>query len=157
MKIKSVNLQKINIWLVVSSVLIVLVFPFPVAVPAPQERFFQIDARRSYFTPGQIRFNRGDSVTIRLVSHDVVHGLTIDGHDFKLVAEPGNPVTGTFVAEHSGVFIFRCQITCGKAHPFMLGKLTVSPDFLLFRGSLLLILLSVAIIFIPSLRSEGIH
>jgi len=157
MKIQQNLLRKIKPWLLFGLALIGFLVPFPTANPVPRERFLQIDARRSYFTPSAIRLNRGDSVTIRLVSHDVVHGLTIDGQDFKLVAEPGNPVTGTFVAESSGVFTFRCQVTCGNTHPFMLGKLSVTPDLLLFRGSMLLILLSVVLLFNSSFRFEGIR
>ncbi len=86
------------------------------------------------FSPGQIRVNPGDRVTIELVSTDVVHGLSLDGYDFALTADPGQTTSGVFVADRPGVFRFRCSIACGNLHPFMIGKLQVGPNLLLMRG-----------------------
>jgi heme/copper-type cytochrome/quinol oxidase subunit 2 len=43
-------------------------------------------------------------------------------------------MTLTFVADKPGSFRFRCNVTCGAMHPFMIGKLTVGSNNLLFRS-----------------------
>jgi heme/copper-type cytochrome/quinol oxidase subunit 2 len=58
----------------------------------------------------------------------VVHGIYIDGYDISVEADPGQTQTLTFVADKSGSFRFRCNVTCGAMHPFMIGKLTVGTN-----------------------------
>ena len=53
-------------------------------------------------------------------------------------------LTLTFVADHAGSFRFRCSVTCGPLHPFMIGKLYVGPNWTLLRGSALAVLAAVA-------------
>ncbi|PKN90209.1 MAG: hypothetical protein CVU45_03735 [Chloroflexi bacterium HGW-Chloroflexi-7] len=124
--------------------LLILFLPIPLVTPTPTDRVIHIDATSFQFTPGVIRVNPGDRVTIELVSKDVVHGLSIDGYDFQLTSDPGQPATGTFVAAKTGMFRFRCSVACGNLHPFMIGKLQVGPNWLLIRGVLLGILAVVA-------------
>jgi heme/copper-type cytochrome/quinol oxidase subunit 2 len=81
---------------------------------------------------------------VELVSLDVVHGLSLDGYNFELKADPGKTVSATFVAYKSGVFRFRCSVACGNLHPFMIGKLQIGPNQFLIRGIALLILSIVA-------------
>lgn len=108
----------------------------PVQVPAvtPQARTFQIDARQFAYSPSELRVNSGDTVTIRLVSTDVVHGLYVDGYDVSTEADPGQTATLTFIANKSGSFRFRCNVTCGAMHPFMIGKITVGTNQWLYRS-----------------------
>jgi heme/copper-type cytochrome/quinol oxidase subunit 2 len=109
--------------------------PLPVPVITPQERTFQIDARQFAYSPSEITVNPGDTVTIELVSTDVVHGLYIDDYDLSGEADPGQTGTMTFTATRSGSFRFRCNLTCGAMHPFMIGKLTVGTNDWLFRSA----------------------
>jgi len=109
--------------------------PLPVPVIAPQQRAIQIDARQFAYSPSEINVNPGDLVTIRLVSTDVVHGLYIDGYDLSVEAEPGQSATVTFTANRRGSFRFRCNVTCGAMHPFMIGKLSVGTNEWLFRSA----------------------
>ena len=109
--------------------------PLPVPVIAPQERNFRIDARRFAYSPSELVVNPGDSVTIQLVSTDVVHGLYIDGYDLSMKADPGQTATMTFTADKRGSFRFRCNVTCGAMHPFMIGKLTVGKNEWLMRSA----------------------
>ncbi len=44
------------------------------------ERVFRIEASQFAYNPGEIRVNPGDTVTIELISTDVVHGLYVDGY-----------------------------------------------------------------------------
>ena len=68
------------------------------------------------------------------MSTDVVHGLYVDGYDISVEADPGQTATLTFVADKPGSFRFRCNVTCGAMHPFMIGKLTVGSNHLLYRS-----------------------
>jgi heme/copper-type cytochrome/quinol oxidase subunit 2 len=96
------------------------------------------------FSPAEISLNLGDQVTVELVSTDVVHGLSLDGYDFELTADPGQTAVGTFTADKAGVYHFRCLVPCGNLHPFMIGKLQVGPNTLFWRAITLGLLAAVA-------------
>ena len=108
--------------------------PLPVQRVAPQERTFRIDARQFAYTPAELQVNPGDTVTIQLVSNDVVHGLYVDGYGVAVEADPGQTASLSFVANKPGSFRFRCNVTCGAMHPFMIGKLTVGANNWLYRS-----------------------
>jgi heme/copper-type cytochrome/quinol oxidase subunit 2 len=114
--------------------LVVAFAPLPVQPMPPQERTFRIDARQFAYSPSELEVNPGDTVNIQLVSTDVVHGLYVDGYDISIEADPGQTQTLSFVADRSGSFRFRCSITCGAMHPFMIGKLTVGTNAWLYRS-----------------------
>lgn len=116
-----------------------------------QTREFLIQAKRYAFEPGRIFVNRGDTVKIRLISLDVVHGFFLEGHDINAIIEPGTPIgkklplfrlrhpsQGTeyklveeivFTANRPGKFRYRCSHGCGTMHPFMQGEMIVSPNY----------------------------
>jgi heme/copper-type cytochrome/quinol oxidase subunit 2 len=127
--------SSLSLLLLVMTGLAVAFAPLPAPVPAPQERTFQIDARQFAYSPSEINVNPGDTVTIQLVSTDVVHGLYIDGYDLSVEADPGQTSTVTFIANKPGSFRFRCNVTCGAMHPFMIGKLTVGRNDWLMRSA----------------------
>jgi heme/copper-type cytochrome/quinol oxidase subunit 2 len=108
--------------------------PLPVQPITPQERTFRIDARQFAYSPSELDVNPGDTVTLQLVSNDVVHGLYVDGYDISLEADPGETATLTFIADKRGSFRFRCNVTCGAMHPFMIGKLSVGKNEWLIRS-----------------------
>src|SRR6266508_729857 len=108
--------------------------PLPVPSIAPQERTFRIEARQFAYAPSELKVNVGDKVTIQHVSTDVVHGLFVDGYGISVEADPGQTQTLTFIADKPGSFRFRCNVTCGAMHPFMIGKLTVGTNHWLFRS-----------------------
>ena len=114
--------------------LVVAFAPLPVQSIAPQERIFRLDARQFAYSPSELKVNTGDTVTIQLVATDVVHGLYVDGYAVSVEADPGQTQTLTFVADKPGSFRFRCNVTCGAMHPFMIGKLTVGTNEWLFRS-----------------------
>ena len=109
--------------------------PLPGPVVAPQARTFRINARQFAYSPSELTVNPGDTVTLELVSTDVVHGLYVDGYDLSVEADPGQTATITFMANKPGAFRFRCNITCGAMHPFMIGKLTVGTNEGFFRSA----------------------
>src|SRR5512138_765462 len=105
--------------------LLVAFAPLPVQQINPQERIFRVEAGQFAYSPSEFHVNPGDTVTIQLVSTDVVHGLYVDGYGVSTEADPGQPATLTFVADRPGSFRVRCNVTCGAMHPFMIGKLNV--------------------------------
>ena len=114
--------------------------PLPAGAGASGPHDVRIAASQYEFSPGIISVNRGDKVTIELASTDVVHGLYLDGYDLEVTADPGQSATLTFTADKAGTFRFRCSVTCGPLHPFMIGKLKVGNNTLLWRGMALAIL-----------------
>lgn len=108
--------------------------PLPVQPITSHERTFRIEARQFAYSPSELKANPGDTVTIQLVSTDVVHGLYIDGYGVSVQADPGQTATVTFVADKPGSFRFRCNVTCGAMHPFMIGKFTVGANNWLLRS-----------------------
>lgn len=125
---------RISLLLFVMAGLAVAFVPLPVPAVAPQERTFQIDAYQFAYSPSELKVNEGDTVTIELVSTDVVHGIYVDDYNISVEADPGQSATLTFVADKPGSFRFRCNITCGAMHPFMIGKLTVGSNNWLYRS-----------------------
>jgi heme/copper-type cytochrome/quinol oxidase subunit 2 len=120
--------------LLVLAGLVVAFAPLPVQPSAPVERTFRVEASQFAYQPGEISVNPGDKVTIELVSTDVVHGLYVDGYGISVTADPGQTAILTFVADQSGSFRLRCNVTCGAMHPFMVGKLNVGPNLWLYRS-----------------------
>jgi heme/copper-type cytochrome/quinol oxidase subunit 2 len=125
-------------WLILAiAALFILFLPYPGASAAPQERLFRVEASQFAYSPGVLKVNAGDRVTIELVALDVVHGLAIDGYDIQTSADPGQTASLSFVADRQGSFRFRCTETCGNMHPFMIGKLQVGHNDLSWRAGLL--------------------
>jgi heme/copper-type cytochrome/quinol oxidase subunit 2 len=131
----------------------------PLPITSPEEsvsRTFRIDASQYAYSPAMLRVNPGDRVTIELVSTDVVHGLYLDGYGVSVQADPGQTASLTFVANRPGSFRFRCNVTCGAMHPFMIGKLTVGTDAALVRGLGLLLVGAIgAVLWSRGSQPEG--
>ncbi|MBI5035047.1 MAG: cupredoxin domain-containing protein [Chloroflexi bacterium] len=106
-----------------------MITPLPLTTSAPQSHNIEMNARTFAFEPSTLTVHKGDTVTIHLESLDAQHGLFIDGYNVDMHAEPGKSAQATFVADKDGKFKFRCSVTCGALHPFMIGELTVAPDF----------------------------
>jgi heme/copper-type cytochrome/quinol oxidase subunit 2 len=120
--------SRFSLLLILAAGLAVAFAPLPDSTATPQARTFRVDARQFAYSPSELRVNPGDTVTLELVSTDVVHGIYIDGYDISVEADPGQTQTLTFLADKSGSFRFRCNVTCGAMHPFMIGKLTVGTN-----------------------------
>ena len=146
-----------SLLLFVTTGLAVAFAPLPVSIVTPQERTFEIDARQFAYSPSELKVNPGDTVTIQLVSTDVVHGLYVDGYDISVEADPGQTATLTFVADKPGSFRFRCNVTCGAMHPFMIGKLEVGINEWLYRSIALALLAAFGSIAYFVLRSESVN
>ncbi len=112
--------------------LVVLTAPVPV-LAAPQTHHIEIDTAQYEFAPGRLRVNQGDTVVITLTASDVVHGFYLDGYGIEQRVEPGVTQVIEFVADQRGKFRFRCSVSCGPLHPFMIGELIVGPNTLFWR------------------------
>lgn len=134
----------IFLFAILFAALLVAFTPLPIPRYEPTHRVVRIDSRSFAFSPAEIKVNQGDLVTIKLTSSDVVHGLYLDGYDLETRVDPGRTSELTFTADHAGSFRFRCSVTCGDLHPFMIGKLRVGPNQLLWRGAGLAILAVLA-------------
>ncbi len=93
-----------------------------------EERLLEIRAKKFSYTPNIIKINKGDVVKIRLISEDVHHGFYLDGYGVMTSAYPGQDGNVKFVADKTGRFSFRCSVTCGEFHPYMIGYLVVGPN-----------------------------
>lgn len=114
--------------------LVVAFTPLPVPSIPSQARIFQINAQQFAYSPSELHVNPGDTVTIQLVSTDVVHGLYVDGYDVSVESDPGQTGSLTFIADKPGSFRFRCNVTCGAMHPFMIGKLNAGTNNWFYRS-----------------------
>lgn len=117
---------------------------------APVDREITVRAKKYEYDPAVIRVNRGDTVRLSFVADDVVHGFYLEGYDLRAAIVPQRPevelrgpsVEGgrewteeaVFTADREGKFRYRCSMTCGFLHPFMLGELIVGPNRLLRTG-----------------------
>ena len=110
----------------------------------PTSHYISIKARQYAFEPSVIRVNRGDTLHIKLISLDVVHGFFLEGYDLdaEIFAHQKSfnirhPSKGkewsevnefTLITNRRGKFRYRCSHTCGSMHPFMQGELIVQPN-----------------------------
>ena len=138
-------------WAVLGAVALLVAFaPLPHSDSVPSEREFHMEAGDFAYAPAVLQVNPGDKVTIELSSTDVVHGLYVDGYDVSVTADPGQPASLTFIADRPGTFRLRCSVTCGALHPFMIGKLQVGSNLLLWRGIGLAFLALFGVLFFAS-------
>ncbi len=134
--------------LIMLAALLVAFAPLPAAAAThPATRVVRMEASQFSYSPSVVTVNRGDTVTLELVSTDVVHGLSVDGYGVSVEADPGQTKTVTFIANRTGSFRFRCNVTCGAMHPFMIGRLNVGEDTTFIRsvGFLLIGMIGVAL------------
>lgn len=118
--------------------------------PPPTEREITVTARQYAYDPPVLKVNRGDTIRLRFIAQDVMHGFYLEGHDLDLTAKPmersfevRRPSVPEKVehleevlitTDRAGKFRYRCSHTCGFMHPFMLGELIVEPNALLPAG-----------------------
>lgn len=133
-------------WLLAVFGILILVAPIPARAGQRVEHVFQVEASRFAYSPSILKVNRGDQVTLELVSSDVVHGLAIDGYGLEVTTDPGQTASLTFTANRSGTYRFRCSVTCGPLHPFMIGKIQIGENSLWWRAAGLSLLAVAAIL-----------
>src|SRR3989338_7124672 len=115
-----------------------------------EERFFEIKAQKFSYTPNIVKVKIGDKVKIRLMSEDVTHGIFVDGYGVETRAYPGQDGSFSFVANQPGRFTFRCSVTCGEFHPYMVGYLVVLPNARFYLYALVVLFIGGANLFFIS-------
>ncbi len=129
------TLRVFAFWALLAGFALLVAFtPLPLTPTVPTDRLIRLEARSFEYTPSLLAVNPGDRVTLEIVATDYVHGLHLEGYDLNALAAPGQTARLTFVADQPGLFRFRCSVPCGALHPFMLGKLEVGPNWLLWRA-----------------------
>ncbi len=134
----------------------VTVMPWPGPHPLPMQREIHVDARQFAFQPARLHVNQGDQVTLVFHAIDVVHGLYLDGYGVDLRAAPGQSVRATFVADRVGKFRYRCSVSCGSLHPFMIGELIVGPNTLPWRAGALAIIATLGTVAFLYARAQEV-
>lgn len=113
-------------------------------------KLFTIQARQYAYEPPILHINRGDTVRIKLLTLDVVHGFYLEGFGIDVHVFPSPPrmllrdetypdgfreiEEVVFIADKVGKFRFRCSHTCGPLHPFMQGEMVVGPNYPYYAG-----------------------
>jgi heme/copper-type cytochrome/quinol oxidase subunit 2 len=102
--------------------------PLPGVSHYSSTRSIHIDATQFAFAPGRVRVQQGDRVVLKLTASDVVHGFYLDGYGLQKRIEPGVTQEIVFTANRPGKFRYRCAVSCGPLHPFMIGELVVEAN-----------------------------
>ena len=136
--------------------LVVLVMPVS-ATAAPTTRTITLDLKQFEFAPGRLEVNQGDRIIITLQADDVVHGFYLDGYGIEQRVEPGVTQQVAFVADQPGKFRYRCAVSCGSLHPFMIGELVVNTN-LPFGKALGLVAIALAgmLVYLGKTKDEGV-
>jgi heme/copper-type cytochrome/quinol oxidase subunit 2 len=126
--------------------LVVWLVPVPVSTQ-PVTHQMMLSAEQFAFDAPVLRVNRGDRVILSLQATDVVHGFYLDGYDIEARLEPGLTQQVEFVADRVGKFRYRCSVSCGSLHPFMIGELVVGPNLMFARAVGLTLVAVIATLF----------
>ncbi len=129
--------------------LAVLLIPLPNGSQTTEVRHITLDASQFEYAPGRIEVNLGDTVIITLLASDVTHGFYLDGYGLEQRVTPGTAQQITFTADQPGKFRYRCSVSCGPLHPFMIGELVVNANFPLWRAmSLVTVVLAGTLVYL---------
>lgn len=78
------------------------------------------------FSPGVIRVKQGQTVRLRILGRDVIHGLAIPGLGVEVEKiVPGKEAIVEFKAEEKGTYPFVCTVFCSPKHGEMRGQVVV--------------------------------
>ena len=93
-----------------------------------------LKASKFEYSPNIITVEKGDVLVLNLIATDVAHGFYLDGYEISAATHPGENRQIVVRAEKAGRFNFRCSLTCGDFHPYMVGYLKVTPNTNLAAG-----------------------
>lgn len=109
------------------AVLLAAIVAFTLARPhtarADGPQVIEITAKRFEFSPNKITLKKGEPVTLRLTTADVVHGFFLRPLKIDEVISPDKPTDVTITPETAGTFTTICDHFCGVNHGNM--KMTI--------------------------------
>ncbi len=108
---------------VLLAVVLALALVGPRKVHADSPKVVEITAKRFEFSPNKITLKKGEPVTIRLTSADVVHGFFLRPLKIDELISPDKPTEVTVTPQTAGTFTTICDHFCGVNHGSM--KMTV--------------------------------
>jgi uncharacterized cupredoxin-like copper-binding protein len=96
--------------------------------PVTGARTVEITATDFSFNPVEIQVKAGEVVNLSLVNKDddSVHDIVVPGLRVRLLAPPGQKVTGAIRATRPGTYEFFCSIP-GHRESGMVGRIIVTP------------------------------
>jgi cytochrome c oxidase subunit 2 len=130
----------------VAVALAVWLVPLPFST-TPVTHQVTLAADQFAFDPPVLHINRGDRIRLTLQAGDVVHGFHLDGYGLETRLEPGISQQIEFIADRAGKFRYRCSVSCGTLHPFMIGELVVGPNWPFVRAVGLVLVATAATLF----------
>jgi heme/copper-type cytochrome/quinol oxidase subunit 2 len=93
----------------------------------PDQKAFEIQARKYAFTPQRIEVWQDDLVKITLRSEDIPHSFTIDSYRIAKRVNPGQTLVFEFRADQAGRFPFYCNLKIDDGCKATRGELIVQP------------------------------
>jgi len=105
------------------AVVLALALTGPYKAHADIPKVVEITAKRFEFTPNKITLKKGEPVTIRITSADVVHGFFLRPLKIDELISPDKPTEVTITPQTAGTFTTICDHFCGVNHGSM--KMTV--------------------------------
>lgn len=79
-------------------------------------KVIELKAKRFAFEPGEITLKKGETVTLRLTTADVTHGLYLKPLKIDALIEPGKTAEVTVTPQQTGKFVAICDHFCGAGH-----------------------------------------
>ncbi|RMH13877.1 MAG: hypothetical protein D6698_13460 [Gammaproteobacteria bacterium] len=129
---------------------LLLVIPISLTLDAMnsrvQVRTITIEAKQFEFTPSRITAKLGDTITFILQSNDSRHGFYIQELGIDVEVNVQAPSEVAITLDKTGTFAFLCNVPCGSYHPYMNGKLYVSPNVQHIVLTYILVLLTSGLI-----------
>lgn len=92
---------------------------------------------------------------MKLTSEDVTHGFYLDGYEKEMSVLPGETKIMGFNADKAGRYTFRCSVTCGDFHPYMMGYFKVLPNRKYYAGIFLIFLISLGSVVAAKKRKDN--
>lgn len=99
-------------------IIIVAIVAFALAVRAHgvEPPVVTISVKRFEFTPNQITLKRDETVTLRVISTDRIHGFFSKELGFDVDILPNQPHDITVTPQKAGRFVVICDHFCGSGH-----------------------------------------
>src|SRR5271166_6015053 len=79
-------------------------------------RVIEIKAKKFEFSPAQLTLKKGETVTLRLVSQDRVHGFFQRALGIDTDIDPGKVNEVTVTPKEPGAYLVICDHYCGYGH-----------------------------------------